>query len=332
MDLAWLVIQFAVCALLIALAGFVLSHSADQLADVHGWGRGWVGLAMLATVTSLPELVSGISAVAWVEAPNLAVGDALGSCVFNLAFLVVVDALQRRQPMYAEAGTVHLLSAGFGVVMLGFVAMSLMLGSQLPALGHVAWSSVVMVVLYVLALSAVQRSERPVPVVGATADPAHSDGSRQWRRFAVAALAVSAAGAWLPEVADRLAYATGLSRSLVGTLWLALATSLPEIAVTLASLRLGKLDLAIANLFGSNLFNVVVLSIDDAFYRKGPLMAAAAPVHVGTAVAAMTMTGLVIVGLIMRPHGRVLRAVSWISVGLMAAYAISAALVYLRGV
>jgi len=118
-TLAWLLLQFALCALLIGRAGFVLSRSADQLAEAYGWGRGWVGLALLATVTSLPELASGISAVTFVDAPNLAVGNALGACVVNLTFLVIVDVLQRHQPMYHEASATHLLSAGFGVVMLG---------------------------------------------------------------------------------------------------------------------------------------------------------------------------------------------------------------------
>lgn len=56
MSLAWLLLQFLACALLIARAGLVLCRSADALAQAHGWGRGWVGLALLATVTSLPEL------------------------------------------------------------------------------------------------------------------------------------------------------------------------------------------------------------------------------------------------------------------------------------
>ena len=118
MTLSWLLFHFAVCALLIARAGYVLSRSANALADAYGWGHGWVGLALLATVTSLPELASGISAVAFVDAPNLAVGNALGACVANLLFLVVVDALRRQQPMYREASATHLLSAGFGVVTL----------------------------------------------------------------------------------------------------------------------------------------------------------------------------------------------------------------------
>lgn len=332
MSLAWLALQFVVCAALIAAAGFVLSRSADALATAYGWGRGWVGLALLATVTSLPELVSGVSAVAWVDAPNLAVGDVLGSCVFNLVFLVIVDALQRRQPMYREASSVHLLAAAFGVVMLGFVAMSLVLAPHAPRLFHVGLYSPFMIVLYLFSVASVGRHERNL---GQTAVARKVDGvdpRAQWRRFGIAALVVLLAGGWLPEIADGLARATGLSRSFVGTLWLAFATSLPEIAVTLGALRLGALDLAIANLLGSNLFNVAVLAIDDAAYLRGPLLADAAPAHVGTAIAAMIMTGLVMIGLVMRPRGRVLRVTSWISIGLVAAYGINAALIYLAGV
>ena len=334
MSLAWLIFQFAVCAVLIARAGYVLSRSADALADAYGWGRGWVGLALLATVTSLPELASGISAVAVVDAPNLAVGNALGACVFNLLFLVVVDALQREQPMYREASATHLLSAGFGVVMLGFVALSLLTGTRAPAVLHVGIYSPMLLALYLLALKGVHGHERQARAPGtATRSPVPAGQTRdEWRRFGLAAGVVLVAGSWLPKVADGLATALGLSRSFVGTVLMAVVTTLPEMAVTLGALRLGALDMAIGNLLGSNLFNVMILAVDDVFYVRGPLLADAAPVHAGTAVTALVMTGLVIIGLVMRPQGRTLRVVSWISVGLVATYVINAALVYLGGV
>lgn len=330
----WLLLQFALCAALIARAGFVLSRSADRLAVAMGWGRGWVGLALLATVTSLPELASGISAVTLVGAPNLAVGNALGACVVNLGFLVVVDALQRQQPMYRDASATHLLSAGFGVVMMGFVAMSLLTGERAPAVLHVGLYSPMLLALYLLALRAVHAHERHAAAASsaATAEsrpPALVDVRREWLRFGLAAVVVLAAGSWLPEVADGLAQSLGLSRSFVGTVFLAVVTTLPEMAVTVSALRLGALDMAIGNLLGSNLFNVLILAVDDVFYTRGPLLADAASVHTGTAVTALVMSGLVIVGLVMRPQGKVLRVVSWISVGLIAAYSINAALAYI---
>ena len=323
MTLALLALQFGLCAVLIARAGYELCVSADRIAAATGLSRGWVGLALLATVTSLPELASGISAVAIVDAPNLAVGNALGACVFNLLFLAVIDALQRRQPIYQRASAAHLLSAAFGVVMLGFVAMSLVLASDAPALLHLGLYSPLLLALYLLALRSVFAHERAMklPDIAAAEGPSPQPRREAWR-FLVAAAVVLAAGTWLPTLGDEMALAMGWSRSFVGTLFMAFVTTLPEMAVTLAALRLGALDMAFGNLLGSNLFNVMILTVDDAFYRRGPLLADAAPVHAGTAVAAIVMTGLVMIGLVMRPQGRVLRVLSWVSVGLVAAYLI----------
>lgn len=352
--------------------GYTLSRSADRLADLHGWGRGWVGLALLATVTSLPELSSGLSSVLLHDAPDLAVGNVLGACVVNLTFLVVVDLLHREAPMYRLASDTHLLSAGFGVVMLGFTAMSLAGGRQAVGLLHVGLYTPMLLGLYLLALRSVFAHEQQVRrraaadalaqatpgpdelvadgaaevAAGAAAEEAAEVGrprpqadnassapgsrrQREWLRFGASALLVLAAGSGLPGVAQGLAQVLGLSSSFVGTVFMAVATALPEMAVTLAALRLGALDLALGNLLGSNLFNLALLALDDLAYTAGPLLSVVAPVHLTSAASALVMYGLVIVGLVMRPQGKVLRILSWISVGLVAAYGLQAALIYL---
>jgi Ca2+/Na+ antiporter len=126
MTLLFLLLQFLICAGLFACAGYVLSRSADRIAQATVLSGGWIGLALLGAGTSLSALASGITSVTPVYAPNLAMGDALGACVFNLLLLVVIDAVRRKQPIYRDASAAHLLSAAFGVVMLGFVAMSLL--------------------------------------------------------------------------------------------------------------------------------------------------------------------------------------------------------------
>jgi len=331
MSIALSAVLLVICAGVIARAGFVLTRTADRLAQTYGWGRSWVGMALLATVTSLPELAAGLSAVLWVNAPNLAVGNALGACVLNLGFLVVVDGLQRRQPMYAQASDTHLLSAAFGVVMAGFVGMSLIAGAGVPAMRHVGAYTPLLLALYLLVIKAV--SDRDL-----LAAPSREQGSdciaqrpRIWRRFGIAALAVTAAGIALPEVADTLASELGLRRAVVGTLMMAAVTTLPEMAVTIAALRLRALDLAIGNLLGSNLFNLAILALEDLVYVRGPLLSVVEPVHLGTVVVVMAMSGMVIVGLVMRPRGRVLRMTSWVGVGLLSAYLFHAAWVLLHG-
>lgn len=370
--LSLLLLQFLLCAVAIAWGGYTLSRSADRLADLHGWGRGWVGLALLATVTSLPELSSGLSSVLLHDAPDLAVGNVLGACVVNLTFLVVVDLLHREAPMYRLASDTHLLSAGFGVVMLGFTAMSLAGGRQAVGLLHVGLYTPMLLGLYLLALRSVFAHEQQVRrraaadalaqatpgpdelvadgaaevAAGAAAEEAAEVGrprpqadnassapgsrrQREWLRFGASALLVLAAGSGLPAVAQGLAQVLGLSSSFVGTVFMAVATALPEMAVTLSALRLGALDLALGNLLGSNLFNLALLALDDLAYTAGPLLSVVAPVHLTSAASALVMYGLVIVGLVMRPQGKVLRILSWISVGLVAAYGLQAALIYL---
>jgi cation:H+ antiporter len=108
-----------------------------------------------------------------------------------------------------------------------------------------------------------------------------------------------------------------------------MVTTLPEMAVTVAALRLRALDMAIGNLLGSNLFNVAILALADAVYLPGPLLAQVLPAHAATAMAAVVMSGLVIIGLVLRPQGQVLRTVSWVSAGLAAAYVVNTSLAYL---
>ena len=330
----WLLaLQFFLCAVVIARAGWILSTSAERIAAHTGLSGGWVGLAMLATVTSLPELASGLSAVVVLQAPNLAVGNALGACVFNLLFLAVVDALQRQAPMYQRASDEHLLSAAFGVVMLGLAAIGVLMAEDLPTLLHLGVTSPILIGLYLLALRSVHAQQRRTPVQPREPVEPSLAGrplSPEVRRFALAALVVLGAGVWLSTLAEQLSQAVGWNRSFVGTLFMAAVTTLPEVAVTLSALRLGALDMAIGNLLGSNLFNVAILAVDDAAYVRHALLADASPAHAGTAMAGVVMTGLVIIGLVVRPRGRVQREGSWVSNSIAATNQLSATQVFIQ--
>lgn len=131
-------------------AGQALSRSADVIAEKAGLGRTWVGLIMLATVTSLPELFSGISAVTVIDAPDLTVGSLMGSCVFNLALLAILDFASRHSPLYTTAGQGHVLSAAMGIGMISFVGFALLFGGlwQEPNIAHVGVSSIALIIIY----------------------------------------------------------------------------------------------------------------------------------------------------------------------------------------
>ena len=130
--LIWL--EFSACALLIGVAGSQLARYADVIADKTGLSASWIGLMLLATVTSLPELVTGISSLTLANVPNIAVGSILGSCVFNLAILIVLDFLIRGESIYRRTSQSHILSAGFSVVLIGLIGLSVLLADKEPTL------------------------------------------------------------------------------------------------------------------------------------------------------------------------------------------------------
>jgi cation:H+ antiporter len=330
----WLL--FIVVAAVIAVAGPHVSRNGDIIAERTGMTGSWVGIVLIATVTSLPELATGSSAVLLWDLPDIAVGDVLGSCVFNLMILMVVDFMLRGAPVYSRANAGHIITAGFGVVLAGFAAISLLLATSglLFPVWHIGASSIVMVLLYVAGVRAVFTYER-------THHEEHSeDVVRRYpdvtvamacRRYAVAAAVIVAAGIALPFVGNGLAETMGWNRTFVGTLLVAAATSLPELAVTIAAVRMGALNMAVAGLLGSNMFNMVVLAVEDAFYFKGPILAAVSPTHAVSAVSAVIMTGLFVIGLQYRPPSKLLGLAGWISIVLFIIYLFNSYVMYLHG-
>lgn len=336
MSAAGIWLQFALCAALIGFAGAKLSRYGDVIADKTGMGGTWIGLVLLATVTSLPELATGVSSVTLADAPNIAIGDVLGSCVFNLAIIVVLDFLHRGESVYTRASQGHVLAAGFGIVLIGLVGFSLLLGNEGRALslGHVGIYTPLIAALYFLAMRTVFRYERQqlAAFVEKTAERYPQVTLKQASvRYALAALGVVAAGIWLPFLGVDLAQAMGWHKTFVGTLFVAFATSVPELVVTIAALRIGALDMAIGNLLGSNLFDILLVAVDDVLFVKGPILSHVSPLHAVSAVSAMIMTGTAIVGLIYRPAGRVLKTVGWTSLFLFSVYLINSYVIYLHG-
>lgn len=330
----WL--EFILCVIVIGIAGVKLSRYGDAIADKTGMGGTWIGLILLATVTSLPELVTGITSVTVAQAPEIAVGDVLGSCVFNLLIIVVLDFLHRKESMYTRASHGHILSAAFGIMLIGFTGFNILLSSRGGSyqIGHVGLYSPFILVFYLIMMRTVYRYESAQIEKYAVAETdQYPELSKQQAitRYIIAALFVVLAGSFLPFVGKQLAHQMGWYESFVGTMFIAFATSLPEIVVTVAAMRVGALDMAIANLFGSNLFNILILAIDDVFYLKGSLLQSVSSTHAVSAMSAIMMTGVAIAGLLYRPRTRVLKMVGWTSIFLFSVYLMNTYIVFIYG-
>jgi cation:H+ antiporter len=328
-TLVWLAAQFVAAAAVILVAGMRLSRYGDIIAEKTGLGGTWVGLVMLATVTSVPELVTGASAILIVGAPDIAAGDAIGSCMFNLVILAFLD-FRHPAPLSASIHQGHVLAAAFGIVQLGLAALVIGAGDRAPMVGWVGVHSIVFLLVYVFAIRTIFAFERRRLADLAevlTGDIKYSDESlgRAVALYAAFAIVLIAAAVWLPIIADRLAVESGLGQSFVGSVFVAISTSLPEVAVSIAAARMGALDMAAANLFGSNLFNIALLGIDDVLYRPGSLLDAVSASHASTLIAAMMMTAAAIIGLTYRAQRKRFR-LSYDALAILALYLIGAAL------
>jgi cation:H+ antiporter len=329
-------VQFVGCLAVIGVAGVRLSRYGDAIADKTGLGGTWVGVMMLGTVTSLPELVTGVSSVTVAGVPEIAVGDVLGSCAFNLLLLVMLDLFYRQESVYTRASHGHVLGGGFGVILLGVVGFALLWSALggVPALAHVGIYTPAIFLLYAIALRTVflysQRTLAEYAGEEPNRYPQLSLSQTLWR-YLGAALFVVGAAVWLPFIGERLAATMGWHQSFVGTLFVAFVTSVPELVVTFAAMKLGALDMALGNLVGSNLFNIMILGVDDLFYTTGPLLAHVSVVHTATALTAMAMTGIAIVALLYHPRKRVLHTVGWASVLLAAVFLLNAWVLYRFG-
>jgi cation:H+ antiporter len=329
-------IQFTVCAFFIVFSGAKLSLYGDVIANKTGISGSWIGLILLASVTSLPELIIGISSLTLADVPNIAVGDVFGSCVFNLTILIVLDFLLRGESLYRRASHSHILSAGFGVVLIGFAGLNVLLNDKTMVfnIGHIGAYTPVIILLYLIAMRAVFVHERAQlrEFVEEIADRYPTITLRQASfRYALAAVFIIVAATYLPFVSAQLAEAMGWHKTFVGTIFVAAVTSLPELTVTIAALRIGALDMAIANLLGSNLFNIAILAFDDLIFLKGSLLSHISPMHAFSALSAVIMTGVVIIGLVYRPNTRLFMSVGWISLSLFTLYLLNTYLLYLHG-
>ncbi len=335
--MVWL--KLLLCLIVILFAGTKLARYGDAIAEKTGLGGVWIGLLLMATATSLPELFTGISAVALVGVPDLAMGDAFGSNLFNLVIIALLDVLHRQGPILTKVNSGQALVGGLAVLLIAFATISIFFSFNISGL-RLGWVSIFtpfLVLLYVLSLRKVfhhERSQQGQPIEEREVPHYYEEISllRAYTYYGIAAVFVIAGAAWLAFVGKEITEVTGWGSTFVGSLFLAAVTSAPEVVVSIAALRLGAANMAVANMLGSNMFNMgIVLFGDDLFYRAGPLFAEVSINHVFSGLIAILMTGVVIVGLTSPSQRKTFPGVSWYAIALIVLYLLGFYILFIMG-
>lgn len=301
-------IAFFLSAVVVVFVADRLARYGDVISVRTGLGGLLVGTILLAGATSLPELIASISAFR-VGLPDLAAGNFFGSNMVNMAILAIVDLINFRLPLLRRVAITHTLTAGLGATMM-VIAVIAMLSDLDLAIGWVGVESLVLIALYVGGAWLVQQ-EGKLATGGKPTDvmepgPRFPSLRRGLVGFAIAALVLVLVVPVLVNASADIAEQTGLGASFVGTALLSLVTSLPELLAALAAVRLGAVELAVGNLFGSSVFNMLAVGIADFFYLDGPFLGTISPEFALVGLLGLLLTLMALVGQLARIERRFL--------------------------
>jgi cation:H+ antiporter len=317
--------KFVLCLAVILFAGTKLAQYGDAIAEKTGLGRIWIGLVLIAFITTMPELVTSVSSVALVHSADLALGTLLGSCCFNLSILALLDILHSRTPVLSVASPRHVITAGWGALLIAIAAAGIIAAGRFPVLesGWVGIPSIVIIVLYLVGMWWMFRRERGQRLHAAPTTALQYDKFTTRTvciRFALAAAAVIAAGIWLSFIGDEIGNTTGWSSTFVGSLFLAITTSAPELVVAITALRIGAIDLAVADILGANMLDIAIIAPVDLAQGQGFVLSSVSSGNLIVASVAVMMSLLVMAGLRFQRRRKVFKVVSWYTPLLIALY------------
>ena len=325
-DLSELSIWIAVPVFLVAagavwLAGFKITRYANIISDRTGAGQALVGLLLLGGVTSLPELAVAISSSVSGNA-SLAVNSVIGGIAMQVAILALADALIGRDALtHVLPDPIVILQGALKILLLSIVTAAIIVGDT-PVLGGGLWMWLLVVVtgaaMWVLSrvegdlawrvndddVSKAKEDER-----AKKAAQKDKDKTLSWAvwRAVIAALAIIVAGYILSQTAEVISEATGLGQSFVGTVFLAIATSLPEVSTVFSAARAGLYTMAVSDIFGTNLFDLSFLFLIDVTGGQDAVMGEAGRYEAFASIIAISVTAIFIAGLAERRNRTIFR-------------------------
>jgi cation:H+ antiporter len=304
---------FAAAAAVVLVCGVAVTFQAEHLARDTGLGQAITGAVFLGAMTSLSGLITSLSA-AWEDHAPLAFSNAVGGIAVQTTFLALADMLYRKANLeHAVASEANLVQAAVLVVLLCMPLVAAF-SPEFTLLG-IHPVSILLVAAYVFGLRLVSGAQhapmwrpRLTRETYSEQEQARGAGRRRllvrWTVFLLLAALVAFAGWLLARAALAIAAHTGLSEGIVGTLFTATTTSLPEAVIAVAAVRRGALALAVGNIIGGNTFDVLFLSFSDLAFRGGSIYHAVTAEQYFWLALSLVMSAVLLLGLMRREtHG-----------------------------
>ncbi len=307
-------VLFLAAAAVIGVAGTRLTSVADALAERTGLGEALVGAVLLGASTSLSGIVTSVTAATGGSA-EFAVSNAVGGIAAQTLFLAVADAFYPRANLEHAAASPANLAQGALLIVLLAIPLMAFAGPETTFWG-VHPATLLLLAAYLFGLRIVSKAQtEPMWEATRTSETQNEEEQeedseqggfgdvstrRLWVRFALYAPLIGAAGWVVARAGLNIAEQTALTATLVGGVFTAVVTSLPELVTSVAAVRRGALSLAVGGIIGGNTFDTIFLAFSDVAYREGSIYHAISEQQVYLISLTILLTGLLLMGLLRR--------------------------------
>ncbi len=317
MILAWS--KFLIILILINIFGKISTNSADIIAEKKGWGRAFMGVVFVSMITSLPELFSGISSVTIVKSPDIAIGQLIGSCIFNILIIGIIELFMYKKNIYKKNSKQNMLNMGFSIIIISTLVILISTKFDIQFF-HIGVSSILIFILYIFFMRVIFRERRETKTIQ---EYKTKSLKVEVFKFILSAMAIIAIGLYLPVVGKEIATVMNWGDTLIGIIFIAFVTSFPELVVSFQAAKIGAFDMFIGNIAGSNLFNIAIILILDIFYLKGNILTAISGKNVTVGVIAILMNFIAFFAIIRKSESKIFKILSLNSIALITLYIIT---------
>ena len=238
---------------------FRLSYYADLLNKTTNISGVFIGGILLAGLTSLPEFVTCLSSI-FLNNPYLAIGDILGSNFFNISIMCLFDILFIKTMFYNYTKNKYYII--YLLLIINYLIMYLFMGGILNLeLFNIGTPSFIIIISYIIYLKKAQEKDSKKEII--------KTKEHVLLKFLIVGILMVIVSIFLTLIVNLIADKNpNVASSFIGAILLGITTSMPEVITFIALIKMKSFDLALSDIIGSNLFNLLILAIGDIFLKN----------------------------------------------------------------
>lgn len=288
-------IFFLLLAFLTVILSIRLSYYGDKITKQTKVGAAFVGGLLIASITSLPEFVTSVSAVV-IDNAALSFGDIVGSNMFNVFILAVYNIYFFKKDVFKNTSRKYI----FECLILITDYIFIVLGTNNIFINFVTFFLFCAYLIYMISVlknKDEESNEEPDQKVNYV-----------FIKFILTAVIMVFLSIMLTKEADKIAHMyPSFSSSSIGAMLLGITTSLPEVVTTFSLLKLGNFNMAASNMLGSNIFNFLVLAISDIFVKESYIYSYSDSYTMMYVIGGIVTTFLLVISLILKKNNKIVQ-------------------------